>query len=115
MWSASTLDIFLMSVNGVMHVLTALMNLGWIETTNGDFLFYRHSMSQGVCRIMEALDQERLAVAATFDCCIDSALATMNAHYGTKEVTLRDFAAKSTPHNKTKGVQKRFLEQDVPY
>ncbi|KAG6108835.1 hypothetical protein E4U14_003461 [Claviceps sp. LM454 group G7] len=115
LWSASALDIFLTSVNGVMHVPTALMNLGWIETTNGDFLFYRHGMSQGVCRIMEALDQERLAVAAAYDCSIDSALATMNANYGTKEATLRDFVAKSTPHNKTKGVQKRFLEQDVPY
>ncbi|KAG5981694.1 hypothetical protein E4U55_002675 [Claviceps digitariae] len=115
LWSASALDIFLTGINGVLHVPTALMNLGWTETTNGDFLFYRQGMSRGVCRIMHALDQERLAVAAAYNCRVDSAVATLNAFYGTTAASLRDFADKSTAHNKTKGVQKRFLEQDVPY
>ncbi|KAG6023969.1 hypothetical protein E4U41_001900 [Claviceps citrina] len=39
----------------------------------------------------------------------------MNAAYGTREASLWDFAHKSAAHNKTKGVQKRFLDQDVPY
>ncbi|KAG6021784.1 hypothetical protein E4U41_002398, partial [Claviceps citrina] len=61
-WSAGgPLDIFLSGINGVLHVPTAVMNLGWTESTGGDFFFYRQGMSRGVCRTMEAMDRERLA------------------------------------------------------
>lgn len=94
---------------------TALLNLGWIENTNGDFYFYRQGMSSGVCSIIEAADNERLAVAAAYRCQVKSALETYNSNYGAQETSLRQFAEKSGPHNKTKGVQNRFLRQDVPY
>ncbi|KAG5925128.1 hypothetical protein E4U42_004467, partial [Claviceps africana] len=50
-WCASALDMFLRGVNAVLHVPTALMNVGWAETTGGDFFFYRQGMSPGVCRV----------------------------------------------------------------
>lgn len=114
-WSTSLLEIFFSSLNGVVHVPTALLNLGWIETTNGDFYFYRQGMSSGVCRIIEAADKERLAVGAAYHCRISSALDTFNTNYGMQEKTLREFANNTAAHNKTKGAQKRFLSQDVPY
>jgi len=114
-WSPNLLDVFLSGVNGVVHVPTALLNLGWIETTNGDFYFYRQGMSSGVCSIIEAADRERLAVAAAYHCGVRSALETYNINYGARERTLREFAQNTGPHNKTKGVQRRFLSQDVPY
>ena len=114
-WSVSLLEIFLSGVNGVVHVPTALLNLGWIESTNGDFYFYRQGMSSGVCSIIEAADKERLAVAAAYQCHVKSALETYNVNYGAEEKSLRQFAQNTDPHNSTKGVQKRFLDQDVPY
>ena len=114
-WGSSLLEIFLSGVNGVVHVATALLNLGWIEATNGDFYFYRQGMSSGVCSIIEAADRERLAVAAAYRCPVKSALDTYNANYGAEEKSLRQFAENTGPHNKTKGVQNRFLNQDVPY
>ena len=114
-WSCSVLEVFLSGVNGVVHVPTALLNLGWIETTNGDFYFYRQGMSPGVCSIIEAADRERLEVAAAYHCRVQSALDTYNMNYGARERTLREFAQNTGPHNKTKGVQRRFLSQDVPY
>lgn len=114
-WSPTTLEIFLSGVNGVVHVPTALLNLGWIETTNGDFYFYRQGMSSGVCSIIQAADRERLAVAAAYRCNIRSALDSYNKNYGCQEKTLREFAKNTEAHNRTKGAQKRFLDQDVPY
>lgn len=114
-WCPSVLETFLSGVNGVVHVPTALMNLGWMETTNGDFYFYRQGMSPGVCSVINALDEERLAVAAAYNVRIKSVVETYNANYGTNESTFRDFVDKTVAHNATKGAQKRFLDQDVPY
>ncbi|KAM4054629.1 NAD/NADP octopine/nopaline dehydrogenase, alpha-helical domain-containing protein [Hirsutella rhossiliensis] len=114
-WSQTGLDIFLSAVNGVVHVPTALLNLGWIETTNGDFYFYRQGMSAGVCSIIEAADRERLAVAAAYRCPVQSALDVYNKNYGRQDQTMREFALNTDAHNRTKGAQKRFLSQDVPY
>ncbi|KAK2594343.1 hypothetical protein QQS21_007944 [Conoideocrella luteorostrata] len=114
-WCSSVLETFLSGVNGVVHVPTALMNLGWMETTNGDFYFYRQGMSSGVCSVIEALDRERLAVAAAYNVRVKSVVETYNSNYGTNETTIRDFAKKTVAHNSTKGAQKRFLDQDVPY
>ncbi|RDA94655.1 hypothetical protein CP533_2418 [Ophiocordyceps camponoti-saundersi (nom. inval.)] len=114
-WSASALDIFLSAVNGVVHVPTALLNLGWIETTNGDFYFYRQGMSTGVCSIIDAADRERLAVAKAYRTAVEPALNVYNKNYGRQDKTMREFALNTDAHNRTKGAQKRFLSQDVPY
>lgn len=114
-WSVSALDIFLSALNGVVHVPTALLNLGWIETTNGDFYFYRQGMSAGVCSIIEAADRERVAVAMAYRTVVEPVLDTLNRNYGRQEQTMRDFALNTDAHNRSKGAQKRFLSQDVPY
>ncbi|TQV95590.1 NAD/NADP octopine/nopaline dehydrogenase [Cordyceps javanica] len=114
-WCPSVLETFLSGLSGVVHVPTTLMNLGWMETTNGDFYFYRQGMSPSVCNIIEALDKERLAVAAAYKVPTKSVVEIFNANYGTNETTLRGFADKTVVHNSTKGAQKRFIDQDVPY
>ncbi|OAR05925.1 hypothetical protein LLEC1_05393 [Akanthomyces lecanii] len=114
-WCPSVLETFLSAVNGVVHVPTTLMNLGWTETTNGDFYFYRQGMSPGVCSVIEALDQERMAVAAAYNVRAKSVVETLNTYYGTNEATFRNFVNTTVAHNSTKGVQKRFIDQDVPY
>lgn len=114
-WSSNLLEIFFTGLNGVIHAPAALMNFGWIESTKGDFYFYKQGMSPGVCSIIEAADRERLAVAAAYGCHVDSALATFNRNYCTKAASLHEFASITEAHNKTKGVQTRFLDQDVPY
>ncbi|KAM3546940.1 hypothetical protein ARSEF1564_000253 [Beauveria bassiana] len=114
-WCSNILETFFSALNGIVHVPTALMNMGWMETTNGDFYFYRQGMSPGVCSVIEALDKERLAVAAAYNVHLRSVVETYNANYGTNETTLRDFVAKTPAHNSTKGAQKRLITQDVPH
>ena len=39
------------------------MNTGWIESTDGDFLFYKTGLTESIGRVTSAVDDERLAVA----------------------------------------------------
>jgi opine dehydrogenase len=54
----------LANVNLVLHTPGAVLSAAWVEATRGDFRFYVDAMTTGVARSIEALDRERLAVAA---------------------------------------------------
>ncbi len=56
----------LANVNLVLHTPGAILSAAWAEATRGDFRFYVDAMTTGVARSIEALDRERLAVAAAF-------------------------------------------------
>lgn len=56
----------LANVNLVLHTPGAVLSAAWVEATGGDFRFYVDAMTPGVARSIEALDRERLAVAAAF-------------------------------------------------
>ncbi len=56
----------LANVNLVLHTPGAILSAAWVEATGGDFRFYVDAMTPGVARSIEALDRERLAVAAAF-------------------------------------------------
>jgi len=49
--------------NPVIHPAVTLLNAGLIERTGGDFLFYEEGVTEGVGRLIEAVDNERLAIA----------------------------------------------------
>lgn len=50
-------------VNMVVHCAPMLANAGRIESEGGHFEFYYAGMTPAVCRLIEATDRERLAVA----------------------------------------------------
>lgn len=49
--------------NPVIHPAVTLLNTGLIERTAGAFLFYEEGITEAVGRAIEAVDQERLAIA----------------------------------------------------
>ena len=49
--------------NPVIHPAVTLLNAGLIERTAGAFLFYEEGITEAVGRAIEAVDQERLAIA----------------------------------------------------
>ncbi len=51
-------------INAVEHPPQILCNAGWVEHTRGDYLFYYEGTTPAVGRVIDALDRERLAVAA---------------------------------------------------
>lgn len=56
----------LANVNLVLHPPGAILAAAWTEATAGAFTFYVDAMTEGVGRVIDALDAERRAVAARF-------------------------------------------------
>ncbi|BCJ46006.1 octopine dehydrogenase [Actinoplanes ianthinogenes] len=52
--------------NPVIHPAVTLMNAALLERTDGDFRFYEDGVTRSVGRVMQAVDAERLAIAAAF-------------------------------------------------
>jgi len=49
--------------NPVIHPAVTLLNAGLLERTGGRFLFYEEGVTEGVGRLIEAVDRERIAIA----------------------------------------------------
>jgi opine dehydrogenase len=49
--------------NPVIHPAITLLNAGLLERTGGGFLFYEEGVTEGVGRLIEAVDNERIAIA----------------------------------------------------
>ena len=69
MWPAvekaeSVFQTTLQNGNPVIHPAVTLLNAGLLERTGGDFLFYEEGVTESVGRLIEAVDEERLAIAA---------------------------------------------------
>ena len=61
--AANVLESAFGNLNAVFHPPGMLMNAGWIESTGGDFMFYRDGITPAVGRVTAAVDEERRAVA----------------------------------------------------
>ena len=59
----NVLQTTLQNGNPVIHPAISLCNVALIERTHGDFLFYEDGVTDGVGRVIEAVDTERLAIA----------------------------------------------------
>lgn len=51
------------NIGAIFHPALTLMNAGWIESTKGDFDYYLGGISPSVAKVLERLDQERVAIA----------------------------------------------------
>jgi len=60
----SVLQTSLQNANPIIHPAVTLANAARIEGTGGDFLFYEEGVSDSTGRLIEALDQERIAIAS---------------------------------------------------
>lgn len=56
------LETTLQNSNPVLHPAITLLNVGLLERTKGDFNFYEEGVTAGVGKLIEAIDQERVAI-----------------------------------------------------
>ena len=64
--SKNVLQTLLQNGNNVIHPAVSLLNVARIESPN-DFLFYEEGVTPAVGRLMEAVDNERMAIAKAYD------------------------------------------------
>ena len=108
--------------NMVIHPAGSLLNMGRIEWTHGNFLFYWEGLTPGVCRNLEGVDNERLALGQALGCTLDSLVEKSHQYYGHPErKTIYEFYSKSEVNDQPgrpsapKDLSARYITEDVPY
>jgi opine dehydrogenase len=104
--------------NPVIHPAVTLLNAGLLERTGGDFLFYEEGVTDGVGRLIEAVDEERLAIAGALGVTIlsEPALGARQGYmreqnYSTGYSTAPGFLGIRAQER----LEHRYLTEDVGY
>ncbi|XOK15619.1 NAD/NADP octopine/nopaline dehydrogenase family protein (plasmid) [Agrobacterium tumefaciens] len=118
-WYKNILEIGMFCTNGVLHAIPAILNTGWIESTKGDFYFYRDGISPSVGNVVETADRERLKICEVFGFKLPTVLEELTGFYGGNYERFSDFAYHTKVHNATKAapasMHDRFIAEDIPY
>ncbi len=77
--AADVMTTGLANVNMVLHPPGAILGAAWVEATGGDFTFYVQGLTDGTGRILQRLDEERLAVARAYDVALPDLFHEMQA------------------------------------
>ncbi len=110
--------------NPVIHPAVTLLNAGLLERTGGDFLFYEEGVTESVGRLIEAVDNERLAIAGALGVTIlsEPALGVRQGYmreenYSTGYSTAPGFLgiAAQTPAGPPLSDRRRRLLVDLPH
>src|SRR4051794_13509964 len=104
--------------NPVIHPAVTLLNAGLIERTGGDFLFYEEGVTEAVGRLIEAVDGERLAIAAALGVTIlsEPALGTRQGYMREENYSTGYSAAPGFQGIRAQsGLDHRYLTEDVGY
>lgn len=116
-WRKSILGVWLNCTNPVVHCPPMIFNAGRVES--GDqFSLYGEGITPSVARATMALDEERIAIAASVGEQAPTVLEWTNIWYNASYPDWVTFARESTPHNKhglaPSTLQgQRFLDEDM--
>ena len=111
----------LMNVNAILHVANCIANAARIER-GGGYLFYGEGVTAAVARMYEAIDAERMAVAAALDVNVPSLVDWIARAYNVREADLvktfqRLSAEPDGPYVANKAVSTlnhKYVTEDVP-
>ncbi len=114
----SVLQTTLQNANPVIHPAVTLPNAALLERTGGDFLFYEEGVTPAVGRLIEAVDQERIAIgdALGIEVVPDPELSLRQGYmaensYENGYRTAPGFLGIKAPPN----LNHRYLNEDVGY
>ncbi len=120
---SSVLETGFLDINAVEHPAQAICNAGWIESTRGDYLFYRDGTTASVGRVIDAVDRERIAIAGAANVPTRPFVETFFRLGYTTEQAMRTGSAyqallHSEPNRALRGppsLDHRYLHEDVGY
>jgi opine dehydrogenase len=117
--ATSVLATSLANMNAVIHPAVALLNAGIIDRRLAGFDFYRDGVSNGVSRLLLAVDGERMAIARAYGVEHSSYDAWVARHYGItgsdpvdlfKRLADDVYQGIGTPES----LDSRYIAEDVP-
>jgi opine dehydrogenase len=116
--AASVLHTGLSNMNAMLHVAPMVLNAGRIESEYA-FDFYRDGITPAVARAMQAMDDERVAVASALDVQVPTLAGWAGSTYGVQGDDL--FEIVQALHRDVYGplaaprsLRQRYLTEDVP-
>lgn len=104
--------------NPTLHCLGVLLNAGRIEKSRGDFYYYDEGLTYHVCKAVEEIDREKLAIGKALGLNLLSLVDTYwKMGYGPKGKTFWEVIRGVKSLSDIKGpdrVDSRYLMEDVP-
>lgn len=105
------------NIGAVFHPALTILNVGWIEETHGDFEYYLEGASPSAARILEAIDAERVAVAAALGIRAHTAREWLYLAYNAAGEDLYSAIQANTGYCGIKApedIHHRYITEDVP-
>lgn len=121
--AVNVLETGLSNINAIMHPAGMLANMGWVEHSSGEFLYYREGITPSVGAWIDAVDAERLEIVKSLglpprrfvDIFYEAGLTTAAARdsgaaYQAIHESEANFTIKSPP-----SLDHRYIREDVGY
>jgi opine dehydrogenase len=116
------LSVALSNTNMILHCPTMIMNAGRIEFCER-FRFYNDGMTQSVCRVMEAMDAERLSVGAAWGCNLVTEFDDAISNYSLDRSQYKNLHDIFVNHpvygnhgpDSPSSMTNRYISEDVPF
>lgn len=113
----SVLHTSLNNMGAIFHPALTLLNAGRIESTGGDFQFYIDGVTPSVARLLEALDRERVTVAAALGIRARTGMEWLRMAYEATGVSLHEAIHNQPGYRGIKApptLNHRYITEDVP-
>jgi opine dehydrogenase len=114
---ASVLHTGLNNMGAIFHPALTLLNAGRIESTSGEFQFYINGVTPSVARVLEALDRERVTVAAALGIRARTALEWLRMAYDATGANLHEAIHNQSGYygiTAPRTLNHRYITEDVP-
>ena len=107
------------NINMVLHPLPLLLNIRCADTNISEFRHYVDGVTPTVGKLLEQLDNERLAIGKAFGLNLKSALFQLKEYYGDRNLpSLTEYVSSENgpyPLVKGYGLDSRYITEDVPF
>jgi opine dehydrogenase len=113
----SVLHTSLNNMGAIFHPALTILNAGRIESTGGEFQFYIDGVTPSVARILEALDRERVTVAAALGIRARTGLGWLKMAYDATGANLYEAIHNQPGYRGIKApptLNHRYITEDVP-
>jgi opine dehydrogenase len=113
---ADVLEAGLCSVNPVLHLPACIMSTSRIERSRGEFWLYEEGFTPTVCRVTEAVDAERIAIAAAYGYRVPSLVEELAEDKPPRDLFYEVNGAHDLVVIKGPGsVRSRYFTEDIPF
>jgi len=113
----NVLSTSLENIGAIFHPALTILNAGWIEETHGDFDYYLQGITPTIAKLLEAIDKERVAVAAALGVHSVSAREWLYVTYDSPGRNLHEAIHNTDSYRGIKAppnVFHRYIFEDVP-